>query len=35
MDYIVGMTEDYFMDLYAELFPDDSLSREIKYVLYF
>lgn len=32
-DYIAGMTDDYFVDLYRELFPESSLA--IRYVGYF
>lgn len=33
VDYIASMTDDYFVDLYAHLFPEDK--REIKYAGYF
>lgn len=33
VDYIAGMTDDYFVDLYAHLFPDSDI--EIRYVGYF
>ena len=35
VDYIASMTDDYFIDLFAKLFPDDPLNDEIKYVSYF
>jgi len=34
-DYIACMTDDYFIDLFAQLFPNDPLNREIKYISYF
>lgn len=33
VDYIAGMTDDYFVDLYAHLFPDSKLK--INYIGYF
>ncbi len=33
VDYIAGMTDDYFVDIYAHLFPDSD--RRIKYIGYF
>lgn len=33
VDYIAGMTDDYFVDLYARLFPDSKLK--INYIGYF
>lgn len=35
VDYIASMTDDYFIDLFAQLFPNDSLNKEIKYIPYF
>jgi dGTPase len=35
VDYIASMTDDYFVDLFAKIFPDDPLSKEIDYVSYF
>ena len=33
VDYIASMTDDYFMDLYKSMFPDDE--NKINYVSYF
>lgn len=35
VDYIASMTDDYFVDLYAFLFPDDPLNGEVRYKNYF
>ena len=35
VDYIAGMTDDYFIDLYREIFGDDDVMKEVKYVGYF
>lgn len=35
VDYIASMTDDYFIDLYAYLFPDDPLNGEVRYRSYF
>lgn len=34
-DFIAGMTDDYFIDVFALLFPDDPLNAQIKFVGYF
>ena len=34
-DYISSMTDDYFIDLFAEEFPEDPLNKEVKYISYF
>ena len=34
-DYIASMTDDYFVELYRHLFPDDPKSDAISYVPYF
>jgi len=34
-DFIASMTDDYFVDVFAYLFPDNELSKRIKYVEYF
>jgi dGTPase len=34
-DFIASMTDDYFVDLFKTLFPDDPLNNEISYVPYF
>ena len=33
VDYIAGMTDDYFVDLYAHCFPDAETN--IRYIGYF
>lgn len=35
VDYISSMTDDYFIDLFRRLFPDDSLNDQVNYVSYF
>lgn len=35
VDYIASMTDDYFVDLFAYLFPDNPLNGRIKYHEYF
>lgn len=35
VDFIASMTDDYFVDVFAKLFPDNPLNEEIKYVEYF
>ena len=35
VDYIASMTDDYFVDLFAHLFPDDPLNGQIAYRGYF
>jgi dGTPase len=34
-DFIASMTDDYFLDLFKELYPDNELNLKIKYVSYF
>lgn len=34
-DFIASMTDDYFLDLFKRMFPDDKLNNEISYVTYF
>ncbi len=35
VDYIASMTDDYFVDLFAHMFPGDPLAAGIRYVGYF
>ena len=35
VDFIASMTDDYFIDLYAFLFPNDPLNEEVHYKNYF
>lgn len=35
VDYIASMTDDYFIDLYKYLFPEDKLYEKVHYVSYF
>lgn len=35
MDYIASMTDDYFIELYKAMFPDDVLNAQVEYVDYF
>jgi len=35
VDFIASMTDDYFIDCYAYLFPADPLNKEIQYIGYF
>lgn len=35
VDYIASMTDDYFIDLYAYLFPNDPLNEQVDYRNYF
>lgn len=35
VDYIASMTDDYFIDLFANLFPDNPLNNELVYREYF
>ena len=35
LDYISGMTDDYFIDAFAYLFPNNALREKIQYVEYF
>lgn len=35
MDFIASMTDDYFIDVFRHLFPDDPLNDAIEYVEYF
>ena len=35
VDYIASMTDDYFVELFAHLFPDNPLNEQISYVPYF
>ena len=35
VDYIASMTDDYFIDLYAYLFPDDPFNQKVRYIPYF
>lgn len=35
VDYIASMTDDYFIDLYKYLFPDDDLYKKVHYISYF
>jgi dGTPase len=34
-DYIASMTDDYFIDFFRFLFPDDELCSKVKYTGYF
>ena len=35
VDFIASMTDDYFVDLYKHLFPDDVLNDRVRYRAYF
>jgi dGTP triphosphohydrolase len=35
VDYIASMTDDYFIDLFKKMFPNNPLNQEIKYKEYF
>lgn len=35
VDYIASMTDDYFVDLFKYMFPENPLNKEVKYVPYF
>ena len=35
VDYIASMTDDYFVELFRYLFPDDPLNDEVRYSTYF
>ena len=35
VDFIASMTDDYFIDVFRFLFPDDPLNSKIKYIEYF
>jgi dGTPase len=35
VDFIASMTDDYFIEIFKYLFPEDALNKEIKYVEYF
>lgn len=35
VDYIVSMTDDYFLDLYKYMFKDDLINSQIKHIEYF
>ena len=35
VDYIASMTDDYFIDLYEYLFPDDPFNQKVRYIPYF
>ena len=35
VDYIAGMTDDYFIDLYREIFGENDVMKEVKYIGYF
>lgn len=34
-DFIASMTDDYFLDVFARVFPDDELNAKVKYIGYF
>ncbi|MDE7158223.1 MAG: HD domain-containing protein, partial [Clostridiales bacterium] len=34
-DFIASMTDDYFLDVFARVFPDDELNEKVKYIGYF
>lgn len=34
-DFIASMTDDYFLDAFSRIFPDDALNKEVSYVGYF
>ncbi|MDE7452856.1 MAG: HD domain-containing protein [Clostridia bacterium] len=34
-DFIASMTDDYFLEAYRYLYPDDSLNKKVKFVGYF
>jgi dGTPase len=34
-DYIASMTDDYFVDVFKYMFPDDSLNESVQYIEYF
>lgn len=35
VDFIASMTDDYFLEIFAYLFPDDKLTKSVRYVDYF
>lgn len=35
IDYIAGMTDDYFIDLYEQLYGQDEVTKQVKYIGYF
>ena len=35
VDFIASMTDDYFLEIFAYLFPDDELNKSVSYVDYF
>lgn len=35
VDYIAGMTDDYFIDLYHHLYGDDEVMKKVNYIGYF
>ena len=35
VDFIASMTDDYFIDLYRKLYPDDPINGQVIYKDYF
>ena len=35
VDYIASMTDDYFVDLFKHIYPDNKLNNDVSYVPYF
>ncbi|MBQ9020810.1 MAG: HD domain-containing protein [Eggerthellaceae bacterium] len=35
VDYIASMTDEYFIDLFNKLYPEDAVSKDVLYVPYF
>ncbi len=35
VDFIASMTDDYFLEIFGYLFPDDELNKSVKYISYF
>lgn len=35
VDFIASMTDDYFLEAFKHLFPDDELNKKVKYIDYF
>lgn len=35
VDFIASMTDDYFLDAFAHIFPDDPLNKKVKFIGYF
>lgn len=35
VDFIASMTDDYFLDAFAYLFPEHELTKKIRYIEYF